>query len=74
MWGVAAPDSLKSTSMTLLGVEGEAVCAATAPGEPALAQRTAGRCSEIPGISTQSRRINGKGQPPCQRWERPSRG
>ena len=48
MWGVAAPDSLKSTCMTLLGVEGEAVCAVTAPGEPTLAQRTAGRCSEIP--------------------------
>ena len=43
MWGVAAPDSLKSTCMTLLGVEGEA-----APGEPAPAQHTAGRCSEIP--------------------------
>ena len=48
MWGVAAPDSLKSTRMTLLGVEGEAVCAATTPGEPAPAQHTAGRCSEIP--------------------------
>ena len=31
MWGVAAPDSLKSTRMTLSGVEGEAVCAATTP-------------------------------------------
>ena len=48
MWGVAAPDSLKSTCMTLLGVEGEAVCAVTAPGEPAPAQHTAGRCSKIP--------------------------
>ena len=48
MWGVAAPDSLKSTRVTLLGVEGEAVCAATTPGEPAPAQHTAGRCSEIP--------------------------
>ena len=48
MWGVAAPDSLKSTRMTLSGVEGEAVCAATTPGEPAPAQHTAGRCSEIP--------------------------
>ena len=34
--------------MTLLEVEGEAVCAATTPGEPASAQHTAGRCSEIP--------------------------
>ena len=48
MWGVAAPDSLKGACMTLLGVEGKAVCAATAPGEPAPAQYTAGRCSEIP--------------------------
>ena len=46
--GLAAPDSLKSTCMTLLEVEGEAVCAATTPGEPASAQHTAGRCSEIP--------------------------
>ena len=50
------------------------LCAATVPGEPASAWHTAGRCSEIPGISTQSRRINGKGQPPCQRRERPYRG
>ena len=46
--GPAPPDSLKRTSMTLLGVEGEAVCAATTPGEPVPAQHTAGRCSEIP--------------------------
>ena len=26
MWGVAAPDPLKSKSMTLLGVEGEEAC------------------------------------------------
>ena len=47
MWGVAAPDSWHGVRMTLLGVEGEAVCAATTPGEPAPAQHTAGRCSEI---------------------------
>ena len=47
MWGVAAPDSLKSTCMTSLGVEGEAVCAATTPGEPAPAQHTAGWCSVL---------------------------
>ena len=46
--GLAAPDSLKSTCITLLEVEGEAVCAATTPGKPALALHTAGRCSEIP--------------------------
>ena len=46
--GAGPPDSLKSTCMTLLEVEGEAVCAATTPGEPASAQHTAGRCSEIP--------------------------
>ena len=45
---MAALESLKSTHMTLLGVWGEAVYAATTPGEPAPAQHTAGRCSEIP--------------------------
>ena len=72
--GLAAPDSLKGTCMNLSGVEGEAECAAIAPSEPALAQHITGRCSEIPGISTQSLSITGKGQPPCQRRERPSRG
>ena len=61
MWGVAAIDSLKSTCMTLLGVEGEPVCAATVPGEPAPAQHTAGRCSEIP------RDLNSV---PEDKWER----
>ena len=46
--GLAAPDSLKSTCMNLLGVEGEAECAAITPGEPAPAQHITGRCSEIP--------------------------
>ena len=32
MWGVAAPDSLKSTCMTLLGVEGEAALCCDNPG------------------------------------------
>ena len=46
--GLAAPDSLKGTCMNLLGVEGEAKCAAIAPGEPAPAQHITGRCLEIP--------------------------
>ena len=46
--GPAPPDSLKSTCMNLLEVEGEALHAGTTPGEPASAQHTAGRCSEIP--------------------------
>ena len=46
--GLAAPDSLKGTCMNLSGVEGEAECAAIAPGEPAPAQHITGRCSEIP--------------------------
>ena len=46
--GLAAPDSLKSTCMTLLEVVGEAERAAAAPGEPALAQHITGRHSEFP--------------------------
>ena len=74
MWGVAAPDSLKSTRMTLLGVEGEAVCAATAPGEPAPAQHTAGRCSEIPRDLNSVPEDKWEGTAACQRRERPCRG
>ena len=47
MW-LAAPDSLKSTCMSLSEVEGEAECAAITRGEPASAQHITGWCSEIP--------------------------
>ena len=46
--GLATPDSLKSTCMNLLGVQGETECAVITPGELTLAQHITGRCSEIP--------------------------
>ena len=46
--GLAAPDSLKSACMTLLGVAGEAECAVITPGEPDPAQHITGRCSGPP--------------------------
>ena len=49
--GLAPPDSLKNTCMTLLEVEGDTECAVTAPGEPASAQHKTGRCSEFFGNS-----------------------
>ena len=46
--GPAPSDSLKSTCMNLLGVEGETECAATTRGEPAPAQHITRRCLGFP--------------------------
>ena len=46
--GLAAPDSLKSTCMSLSEVWVRLDVPATTPGEPATARHIIGRCSEVP--------------------------